>query len=343
MSAASHPAAKTTIDDPESVLEEESSTSHDERETPTEMFVHRVHGELLPDGMMPDGFSADAGDSGDSEQPTGQKSLSIAGGSPAHGMSLGQNAQNGAVPTMNLPADFSIQQMLAGNGPNAEDKTAILDLASVQKNPPNPSPSYQNNSKQLQDSGPHSSGPHSSGPHSSGPHSSGPHSPGPHAAGLHAAGPHSSAAGDSGSMRGVMLAGAAAQENGPRSSSSMIPTTALPAQASPPTIPLQSFHQMTTRIPMPPPSQSGVRSMSSPNITVPDGDPTKTTGSRAGESAQNIWEKRLGDFGDRANKIVFHLLAKFRGASQEQQIVVVMIATASFAVFLVLTVWAFLL
>lgn len=307
------PAGKTTVDDPESVIEDESSSSTDERETPTEMFMSRVHGDLLPDGMMPDGFHPDDADPhGDSEQPTGQKSLSVAGGSPAHGMSMAH--QNGAVPTMNLPADFSIQQMLA-NGANAEDKTAILDLASVQKNPPNPSPHYQNNSKQLQDN---------NGPHSS-----------PQA--------HSQPQSDSGSMRGVMLAGAAAQEAGPRSSSAMIPTTALPAQMSPPTIPLQNFHQMTTRIPMPPSSQSGVRSMSSPNITVPEGDPTKTTGSRPGEQPQNIWEKRLADFGDRANKIVFGLLAKFRGASQEQQIVVVMIATATFAVILVLTVWALLL
>lgn len=309
-SAGSEPAAKTTVDDePEAGLEDESSTSNDERETPTEMFMPRVHGDLLPDGMMPDGLRAnDAGadphgDSQDSEQPTGQKSLSVVGGSPAHGLGP-SGQQNGGVPTMNLPADFAIQQMLAGGGPSPEDKTAILDLASVQKNPPNPSPNYQNNSKQQEQAPPTS---------------------------------------DNGAMRGVMLAGAAAQEPGARGSSSMIPTTALPAQMSPPTIPLQSFHQLTTRIPMPPSSQSGVRSMSSPNIVLPEQDPTRATGSGPGQTPPNIWEKRLANFGDRVNKVVFGLLAKFRGASQEQQIVVVMVATASFAVILVLTVWALLL
>lgn len=214
-------------------IDEESSTGTGDRETPTEMFMPKIHGEL--------------------EEPS---QLDLANPEPSSLSDLGRTL------------------------PSNEDKTAILDIAALQKNPPNPSPHYV---------------------------------PGGAAAGSSAA--------------------------PPPMSGGMIPTTALPLIDG--THP--DFAKMTARIPFPPSSQSGMHLGASHNgDTGAPASPFSQSGQfiAPSPSARPKWETVLNDFGNKVNVHVLNLIARFRRASQEQQIVVVMIGTASLAVLIVFVIWA---
>lgn len=249
----------------------DEGSTHNDRETPTEMFVQGVHGEPEiedePSGL-PTGEMARVG--GTTPPPTGP---------------------NGSIPTMSLPADLALPRAISN-----EDKTAILDIAALQRNPPNPSPRY--------DAAPPSS--------------------------ASMAGPTSSA-----------IAPA--------------PTFGMPASHGPQGLApasRQSFPQMgqlggPPLSPMAPPSQGGARVSPMQELGPPSGvaaAPFFAAGaggpSPLPSAARPGWEVALTNAGERVNALAFKGLARFRRASQEQQIVVVMVGTASLAVLAVLVIWA---
>lgn len=260
-----------------SMLDEEPSTSTGDRETPTEMYMAPVHGDILKDaGIEAPGASTAVAEKDDeasreSEPPTGQKSVE---GEPGKRAGVGVPNVGGAVAS--------------------EDKTAILDIAAFQKNPPNPSPQYGPSSGSVD---------------------------------AHAV-PIATGAGG------------------------MVPTTALPqiGQSGPISSgPMSGFNH---GMPYPPASQSGARAMShsSPNLAGAAQDlgggmsPLARSDPYAASAFPSRpkpkWEQAIQDNAEKVHQLLLKGVARFKKASQEQQIVVVMVGTASMAIVIVVLIWA---
>ncbi|NUP13030.1 MAG: protein kinase [Polyangiaceae bacterium] len=296
-SGTSAPAVASMIDD------EESSTSTGERETPTEMYMPKLHGEL---GELVAGEDTAQGSAAPND-------VSSTAPPPA-------NVSDGSVPTMSLPAELLLPKIMPGaTGPLGadtggvppppqsfsgslgplsanEDKTAILDMAALQKNPPNPSPQLGAWGAQG------SQAPYSAPP-----------------------------------------------------PSSHLPTTALPQVG--PLGNQPDFAKMTSRIEFPTSSsQPAIRpaTPSTPSHAADIGSGVRPQGTftqsgahapvnpmvPGGDAQKPKWEQLLVQFGDKVNELVNQGVLKFRQASQELQIVVVMIGTASLAVIIVFLIWA---
>lgn len=228
--AGSSPQQTPLVSQPTQVLDELSDSvsatpkddrapSVPDRETPTEMFIPKVHGEL------------------GSEEP------SVNG--------------SGNIPTMDLPTG----QLDGARALSREDKTALLDLNALQRNPPNPAPSYATKTAPP---------------------------PPP-------------------SQSGVGFPPSSSQ---PRPFSASSPS--LPSFADPNNVSGSYSH----------PGTPGVRAGQSPSISAP---------SSQSPLVHKI-DRALTKVGHAGNQLGLKVLVHFRSASQEQQILFVVVGTATVAV-----------
>ncbi len=225
---------------------QEGDEAPPDRETPTEMFVPKKHGELEAEGLF------------------------------------NLETSNGQLPTMDLPTDFvmpgSTRRQL-----QSEDKTALLDIEALQKNPPNPAPTFTRTAPPPSPSNPGGYGPQSQ-------------------SGVRqVSSPNLASFADPNSVSG----------------SYQLPSAAFATQAL-----------ATPGLANPSLAASASTSPSFAPSSSPDASPF----------VKKI-DKALVSMGHAGNQFGLKVLLRFRSATQEQQIMFVVVGTATFAIFLVLLIY----